>query len=519
MKIQQVPIYAAGKAPYGVKPGRSRVGKPGALDGLFGVQNLLDLFMVQNDLARAAGRPVSLFGTKTGLLHTGGHHGDGLLTNRSPENGQVSDPDTDPVAGGSMKLAALPVTNPGIDTVLKSHHTKSDRSADLRDVAIRDAKAALPLHPDIISGKKPISRLTALSVEASGEGKEVGRYCWGVEIAGGTSGKGHVPAKEVPVDVLAKGVPVKDVPVKEIPVGVPVKDAPAYSKNDGRPGIYPVDPGNGTYVVKNKPVFSGERKDGITSKAGRYAVTRPRPVTGRTQDLQVPLEPGDAGKETDGKRLAGAGRRMHPAAPGRTVVDDRILDGFMPVGEVRPRLSRSAGAADRIDPVTTDGLPGLREFTIDRSVSVQTPDAGMTPQLRKAILSEIEKNIVERLERAAGGGVREDEMRLRLYPPELGEVRIKVLIEGQRIRASFVVESMLVKHVVDEGAARLYEAMSHEGFTLDHLDVSIDDAGGHDAYNEPFEENVPYIQSDIDHGNRQTIARPAMEGAGINLLA
>ena len=93
------------------------------------------------------------------------------------------------------------------------------------------------------------------------------------------------------------------------------------------------------------------------------------------------------------------------------------------------------------------------------------------------VISQLEDGIIEHVTAMYSNGREYSEVKLKLYPPELGEVKIKVSLKGKKVKASFHVDNGRIKAIIDSGLDRLQEAFAKEGFALEHFDVSV---AGHD---------------------------------------
>ncbi len=134
------------------------------------------------------------------------------------------------------------------------------------------------------------------------------------------------------------------------------------------------------------------------------------------------------------------------------------------------------------------------------------------------VVENAERGVVEQIAQAVSR-TGKDEIKIRLFPPELGEMKISVSIKDRKVKASFIVESAAVKNAVDSGTGRLAQAISQEGFTLENLDVSVNDSEKHAGWNGPDEETVAgtaHRKDAVAAGRHWTGTRSA---DGIDLLA
>ena len=65
------------------------------------------------------------------------------------------------------------------------------------------------------------------------------------------------------------------------------------------------------------------------------------------------------------------------------------------------------------------------------------------------------------------------EMKIKLQPEELGEVEVKMTIENNIMKAEFVVESQIVKEILESKFDTLRNALENKGFTGAEINVSV----------------------------------------------
>ncbi|GEM_PF-3078821 len=174
------------------------------------------------------------------------------------------------------------------------------------------------------------------------------------------------------------------------------------------------------------------------------------------------------------KRDPGA-PKLHAARPAVSVRDavQAIVGGGADL-EVSVSGSESVLSGERWEAVFSPEAAGPGGHVGESTL--RGLDGALTAGEKGIIVSDIEKGIVERIGIIHEKGSGFDEVRVKLVPPELGEVRIRISMKERKVRASFVVETSSVKAVIDEGSGRLSEAISKQGFVMDHLDVSVENS-------------------------------------------
>lgn len=79
---------------------------------------------------------------------------------------------------------------------------------------------------------------------------------------------------------------------------------------------------------------------------------------------------------------------------------------------------------------------------------------------------------------------RREEMRIRLRPPEMGQMRIKITVTESGVRASLRVDQPQAHAVLEENMSALSKALQEQGLKVDSLSVEIDD--GADSFSGHF---------------------------------
>ncbi|MBN2209343.1 MAG: flagellar hook-length control protein FliK [Candidatus Coatesbacteria bacterium] len=67
----------------------------------------------------------------------------------------------------------------------------------------------------------------------------------------------------------------------------------------------------------------------------------------------------------------------------------------------------------------------------------------------------------------------EQEMRIRLNPPELGAMRIRIRVAGEGVKANLLVERPQAQTLLEEGVPALMRALQEQGLKVDSLSVEV----------------------------------------------
>lgn len=81
---------------------------------------------------------------------------------------------------------------------------------------------------------------------------------------------------------------------------------------------------------------------------------------------------------------------------------------------------------------------------------------------------------------------------LRLYPQELGELRMEIKVEQDNIKAHIIAQNPQAQEMIDRHLPRLREALEQQGLNLQHVEVTI--ATHDNTGNERFQESSAWRQ-------------------------
>ena len=140
--------------------------------------------------------------------------------------------------------------------------------------------------------------------------------------------------------------------------------------------------------------------------------------------------------------------------------------------------------------ITGGVTPSLAVFTapaVPDLGSAQAPQA--TQQLAQTSYARVDNPVFEmQRDRAfetqiiAALKAGRNDVRVSLYPPQLGQVTINLALDGQKVKVSLKTSNREATSVLSAERNTLAFALDHEGFTLEDFDVA-DDASGQDKNN------------------------------------
>jgi len=69
-------------------------------------------------------------------------------------------------------------------------------------------------------------------------------------------------------------------------------------------------------------------------------------------------------------------------------------------------------------------------------------------------------------------------MHLELHPPELGRLRLALVVEGEMVTARFTAESQTVRAIIETNLPELRSALQESGLQVDQLQVEVETGDG-----------------------------------------
>jgi len=104
---------------------------------------------------------------------------------------------------------------------------------------------------------------------------------------------------------------------------------------------------------------------------------------------------------------------------------------------------------------------------------------------------------------------------VKLHPEELGELQLRMVMEGDQLKVHLQAQSQQVQEVLERNFPRLRDALQDQGITVDDFQVSVDSGERGDQQSSGQHEFVSDMQADhfstIDHGDEAETSPPVVE--------
>jgi flagellar hook-length control protein FliK len=218
----------------------------------------------------------------------------------------------------------------------------------------------------------------------------------------------------------------------------------------------------------------------------------------------------DAPKETDKKDRSTLAEKLSEApkpsgeAP-RITTQEPATESGTKASNLSELLKDNNGQANLIQTESINdgkGLKGLETAKTSPDLQVQPPtvtanNAVKAVEASKPILPEnllargateakIINQIADKLNVRTNGN--QNEVHVKLDPPSLGTVRMKIVTSGDSVRTVIVAENQAVKQVIENNFNQLRDAMGDQGLKLDSFSVTVGgESGGQNPQQDSFE--------------------------------
>ncbi|HEV2188417.1 MAG TPA: flagellar hook-length control protein FliK [Stellaceae bacterium] len=172
----------------------------------------------------------------------------------------------------------------------------------------------------------------------------------------------------------------------------------------------------------------------------------------------------------------------------------------MPVADV----SEGARAAE----AAALGAPG------EPAALANAPTAAVSPAMGAEAAATVASQVANHVVRMVSSGSRE--MEIRLHPPELGEVSVRVVVNGRDVSAWFGSLQPHVQTAIADGIGQLQAGLGNAGYNLNGAWVGADASGARQPAGgpPPLAARTPIAASSLNVGTAAA-SRPSASGLNI----
>jgi flagellar hook-length control protein FliK len=133
-------------------------------------------------------------------------------------------------------------------------------------------------------------------------------------------------------------------------------------------------------------------------------------------------------------------------------------------------VTRKSGEGKTADNASTmASVANQAELRIPGEGRIATPSPDAKNPLGENITNQIRENLD-----AGGHGSDKGQITLKLHPEELGELKINMRMEDQRLKVEIVTDNQSVKDALMQNLDTLKETLSRQNIAMDHFNVSAD---------------------------------------------
>jgi len=183
----------------------------------------------------------------------------------------------------------------------------------------------------------------------------------------------------------------------------------------------------------------------------------------------------------------GSQHSIHENAPSNATLNATTADQTAPLSvftDAEPAkmsgsefLSRPSTTSANGGPSATSTAPAAPSpIRVDNPIFIAQRDKALQQQIISALRSG------------------HDEIRLSLYPPQLGQVTINMALDGQKVKVGVKTANREATNLLVGERQSLAQALGHEGFTLEGFDVTDDAPKERSPEQEPTEQLIPNSQ-------------------------
>ncbi len=173
-------------------------------------------------------------------------------------------------------------------------------------------------------------------------------------------------------------------------------------------------------------------------------------------------------------------------------------------GRVVKAAAGKAGAADVTRTRTAGPQRGLDRIDLSAAKGVRTGGVRTSAQAGKAAPPRMSPSVL--LEQLSGRMMmmvksNQPSLRLQLFPPELGSLRIDLKVDGASVKATIIAENRQVQQMLGANSSELRQSLADQGLNLDKFEVMTQGQYQQaDAHGRETREGNRFSRSDVQGG-------------------
>ncbi|MCB1136465.1 MAG: flagellar hook-length control protein FliK [Chlamydiia bacterium] len=191
-------------------------------------------------------------------------------------------------------------------------------------------------------------------------------------------------------------------------------------------------------------------------------------ISAESKEVTVKLSKDESESILEGLRNIASQSQVQ--APKVDQVSQRMLDGLKATqSSLAKDIEAAKGSSEESNGVSRLANSELRQAAESQLTERARFDNPRMEQLKNRVIQQVRVQI-----RGAFKG-KASEIRLQLQPEMLGKVKVKLLLEANAAKASFIVDNQTVKEVLQRSVQTLQQSLAEQGIDVTEIEVTVAD--------------------------------------------
>ena len=147
------------------------------------------------------------------------------------------------------------------------------------------------------------------------------------------------------------------------------------------------------------------------------------------------------------------------------------------------------------------------------AVLANAPTAAASPAIGADMAATVADQVASHMVQLVSSGSRE--MVMRLHPPELGEVTVRVVVNGRDVSAWFGSPQLHVQTAIADGIGQLQAGLGNAGYNLNGAWVGADTSGSRQQAGSPLPPAGMPVAASVPDVRMTAASRPSASGLNI----
>ncbi len=244
------------------------------------------------------------------------------------------------------------------------------------------------------------------------------------------------------------------------------------------------------HILENMLLSKGEKVETLFLQLAQ-SVRQRKEIDGGRHPLSSPTLPENQDATVQElQTTAAAGVKQNSKAPERGDIDSRVMRTLLKIDKTETENKSAAEHNETVNlPKLNEALfakmpgelPGQHEKKRDTSMpgvfmkettdTFETVMTSKTSKLPQSVEESVMNQLAGKIQASIKSGV--TEIRLLLKPESLGEMRVKLMLDGDVVMGKIYVENQQVKHIIENNMQSLRDSLSQHNLQTGSFDVDI----------------------------------------------